>query len=285
VLQSIAEPPQERALPEVFRTTAWRDNSLQTALASWAQLRHNTILYAKQSLVAAEGGDAEEEEPEMKPRRHYVEPNLEAWQRLLTLIQQTLKLPLLDRVIREKLGELEALTDFLFACAQKHVAGRPLTKSELEQLHYIGGEMDRLAVTVVGGENVSGWGEIAHPADRRMPCVADVHRAYNEVLQVAVGFAHEIFVLVPAGSKFALARGASFSYYEFTHPAEDRLTDEQWQQMLGAEDVELETPDTQPTPPAQDLPKAPPQPAWIRPLYTPEPIKLKPAPLGEVEEP
>ena len=153
--------------------------------------------------------------------------------------------------------------------------------------------MDRLAVTVVGGENVSGWWEIAHPADRRMACIADVHTAFDRrpggvgdvVLEVAVGFAHEIFVLVPAGGKFALARGASFSYYEFTHPAEDRLTDEQWQQMLGAEDVELETPDAQPTPPAQDLPKAPPQPAWIRPLYTPEPIKLKPAPLGEVEEP
>jgi hypothetical protein len=118
-----------------------------------------------------------------------------------------------------------------------------------------------------------------------MPCIADVHRAYNEVLEVAVGFAHEIFVLVPAGSKFALARGASFSCYEFTYPAKDRLTDEQWQQMLGAEDVGVETPDAQPTPPAQDLPKAPPQPAWIRPLYTPEPIKLKPAPSGEVEEP
>lgn len=283
VLQSIAEPPQERALPEVFRTTAWRDKSLQTALASWAQLRHNTILYGKQSLVAAEGGD--DEEPEIKPRYHYVEPNLEAWQRLLTLIQQTLKLPLLDRVIREKLGELEALTDFLVACAQKHVAGRPLTKSELEQLHYIGGEMDRLAITVITGDTTARWIDIAHPADRRMPCIADVHRAHNEVLEVAVGFAHEIFVLVPAGSKFALARGASFSYYEFTHPAEDRLTDEQWQQMLGAEDVGLETPDAQPTPPAQDLPKAPPQPAWIRPLYTPEPIKLKPEPLGEVEEP
>ena len=289
VLQSIAEPPQERALPEVFRTTAWRDKSLQTALASWAQLRHNTILYGKQSLVAAEGGD--DEEPEEKPRHHYVEPNLEAWKRLLELIQRTLKLPLLERTIREKLQELETLTDFLFSCAQKHVAGRPLTKSELEQLHHIGGQMDRLAVAVVGGENVSGWWEIAHPADRRMPCIADVHTAFdrvpgglgNVVLEVAVGFAHEIFVLVPAGSKFALARGASFSYYEFTHPAEDRLTDEQWQQMLGAKDVNLEDPEAEPS--ARELPKAPPQPAWIRPLYTPEPIQLKPAPLGEVEEP
>jgi hypothetical protein len=289
VLQSIAEPPQERSLPEVFRTNAWRDKSLQTALASWAQLRHDTILYAKQSLVAAEGGD--DEEPEIKPRYHYVEPNLEAWRRLLTLIRQTLKLPLLDRTIRERLGEMEALTDFLLSCAQKHVTRRPLTKSELERLHYIGGEMDRLAVVVVGGGDATSWGEIAHPADRRMACIADVHTAFDRtpggvgdvVLEVAVGFAHEIFMLVPAGGKFALARGASFSYYEFTHPAEDRLTDERWQRMLGAEDIDAEVPDSEP--PARDLPKPPPQPSWIRPLYTPEPIQLKPAPLGEVGEP
>jgi hypothetical protein len=288
VLQSIAEPPQERALPEVFRTTAWRDKSLQTALASWAQLRHNTILYGKQSVVGAEGGEAE---PEPKPRYHYVEPNLEAWRRLLELIQRTLKLPLLERTIREKLADLESLTSFLLSCAQKHVARRPLTKSELERLHYIGGEMDKLAITVIAGKDAIRWDYIAHPTDRRMPCIADVHTAFDRtpegmgdvVLEVAVGFAHEIFVLVPAGGKFALARGASFSYYEFIHPAEDRLTDEQWQQMLGAEDVDLENPDAEP--PTRELPKAPPQPAWIRPLYTPEPIKLKPAPLGEVEEP
>jgi len=39
----------------------------------------NTILYAKQSLVAAEGGD--DEEPEMKPRYHYVEPNSDRFTR------------------------------------------------------------------------------------------------------------------------------------------------------------------------------------------------------------
>ena len=29
-----------------------------------------------------------------------------------------------------------------------------------------------------------------------------------------------------------LCRGAVFSYYKFKHPLSDRLTDEQWQQML-----------------------------------------------------
>ncbi|MEW6103524.1 MAG: DUF3160 domain-containing protein [bacterium] len=42
-----------------------------------------------------------------------------------------------------------------------------------------------------------------------------------------------------------LTRGAVFSYYEFIHPASDRLTDEKWQKMLKQG-------------------KAPPLPDWIK---------------------
>ncbi|MCS7191320.1 MAG: DUF3160 domain-containing protein, partial [Fimbriimonadales bacterium] len=49
-LQSLVAPPPSN-LPPVFRSDAWQDKALQTALASWAQLRHDTILYGKQSVV------------------------------------------------------------------------------------------------------------------------------------------------------------------------------------------------------------------------------------------
>lgn len=122
VLQSIAEPPQDARLPALFRTDAWRDKSLQTALASWAQLRRDTILYAKQSVVAAEGGDVE---PEPEPRYHFVEPNTEAWSRLLELIRLTLKIPFVAGAVREELSRLEALTAFLLACAQATRQSQP----------------------------------------------------------------------------------------------------------------------------------------------------------------
>ena len=35
--------------PAFLQTAAWRDKTLNTALASWTELRHDTILYAKQS--------------------------------------------------------------------------------------------------------------------------------------------------------------------------------------------------------------------------------------------
>ncbi|EMR73518.1 Protein of unknown function (DUF3160), partial [Thermoplasmatales archaeon SCGC AB-539-N05] len=39
--------------PTFMQTTAWLDKELQTTLASWAELRHDTILYAKQSYTPA----------------------------------------------------------------------------------------------------------------------------------------------------------------------------------------------------------------------------------------
>ena len=52
-----------------------------------------------------------------------------------------------------------------------------------------------------------------------------------------MGNANEIYVVVPIEGKLYLTRGGVFSYYEFVHPASDRLTDEKWQQMLKSASV------------------------------------------------
>jgi hypothetical protein len=250
VLKAVLQPlPQEA--PPVLRTPHWQDKCLQTALASWAQLRHDTILYAKQSFVAAEGGDFAEEPP--PNRHHWVEPNLEAWDRLLELVQITQRLPLLDEILQSKLNQMKSLVTLLRTCAQKRLRNQPLTKWELDELEGIGGWMDSLALSVAGEEGAASWQDIVHPADRKMACVADVHTTVDRrpggvgevVLEAAVGYAHAIYVLVPASKgRSVLTRGAVFSYYEFTQPLQRRLTDEQWQQML-------------------EKGKAPAQPKWI----------------------
>ena len=54
--------------PDFMKSRVWARKSLNTALGSWTELRHDTILYAKQS-VAAEGDGGEEPETP-----GYVEP-------------------------------------------------------------------------------------------------------------------------------------------------------------------------------------------------------------------
>lgn len=47
-MMPLLEAPDPNS-PAFMETTAWQDKELTTALASWAELRHDTILYAKQS--------------------------------------------------------------------------------------------------------------------------------------------------------------------------------------------------------------------------------------------
>src|SRR5262249_35768961 len=46
------DPQRDAALPAVMHTDAWSRRLLNTQLASWAQLRHDTLLYAKQSFTS-----------------------------------------------------------------------------------------------------------------------------------------------------------------------------------------------------------------------------------------
>ena len=52
-------------------------------LSSWTELKHDTILYAKQVMAEMGGG------PEEEPPKGYVEPNPEAYARLLALVEMT----------------------------------------------------------------------------------------------------------------------------------------------------------------------------------------------------
>ena len=59
-----------------MRTQAWQRKQLQTQLASWSELRHDTILYAKQSFTMV---------PSCKYPSVYVEPYPEFYAKLASL--------------------------------------------------------------------------------------------------------------------------------------------------------------------------------------------------------
>lgn len=50
-LRQLSKLPQGPGVPRVFQTSAWADRVLNTQLGSWTQLRHDTVLYAKQSVT------------------------------------------------------------------------------------------------------------------------------------------------------------------------------------------------------------------------------------------
>jgi hypothetical protein len=102
---------------------------------------------------------------------------------------------------------------------------------------------------VMASGDVEGEDPFAQPYMDEQPqaaVIADVATApdYNRdgtpdptVLEEGVGRIDELYAIVPVVSEdgsvyLQVAKGGVFSYYEFPWPADDRLTDEKWRQML-----------------------------------------------------
>ena len=82
-LQSLGDTAQ--SLPYFMQSPQWQKKNLDTALASWAELKHDAILYAKQPMLA-ECGDGGPEPPVVKG---YVEPNVKFWEKAIALVTRT----------------------------------------------------------------------------------------------------------------------------------------------------------------------------------------------------
>ncbi len=231
-LKSIIDLDKKFKYPYFMNTTAWEAKSINTSLASWAELRHDTILYGKQS--GAECGDGGYLPPD--PPKGFVEPNVEFYGRLNELLvfsRDGLKeRGLLTERMGRKFDKFIELVSLLKTVSEKELTGESLTKREYIQIWSIGGLMEMLTVSVMTDDESYRWYEVENTADKNIAVIADVHTAGAEVLEEGVGQGFEIYVIVEIGGRLKLTRGAVFSYYEFMHPASDRLTDEKWQEML-----------------------------------------------------
>ena len=227
-LQPLLESKGE-AYPAFMRTQAWTRKDLQTALGSWTELKHDTILYAKQSMAEMGGG------PPPEPPHGWVEPNPEAYGRLLALARMTRSglesRDLLTENTDANLARLEDLLTFLIDVSERELAGETLTQEDYERIKLYGGELEAITLAAADQE---GEGQPFFEEEDQAPIVADVATdPTGSVLEEATGRIFEIFVAVPDGEGgLHIAKGGVYSYYEFEWPAADRLTDEAWREML-----------------------------------------------------
>jgi hypothetical protein len=72
------------------------------------------------------------------------------------------------------------------------------------------------------------------PEEDQAPVVADVATDPNgDALEEGTGYIFDIYVVVPDGEGGEhIAKGGTYSYYEFAWPMSERLTDESWRAML-----------------------------------------------------
>jgi len=239
-LRALCDRDPQLNYPYFMVTPEWDYKDLNAMLASWAELKHDAILYAKQPFGAECGGGGPPE-PIVKG---FVEPNVSFWRKAISLLDNTARLLKDQNMLTEKISSatdrLKEEAEFLLAISEKELAGKPLTDEEYGQIECIGATFENISLDLVRDKDqyLMGWDDV-QGADKKVALVADVYTANADnnpnksILFEAVGDADEIYVVVEIDGYLYLTRGAVLSYREFIQPMDSpRLTDEEWQKQL-----------------------------------------------------
>jgi hypothetical protein len=209
--------------PSFMRTEAYTDKALNTALAAWSQLRHDTILYVKQSYGMVGAGPPPPPTPEPEG---YVEPLPALYAELAALNAMSRRgleaLGVLPDEVRLRFERADAIFRRLLALSLKELGGEALN------------EADRRYIKQFGDTFEDVLGELQTDS-RRTTIVADVHTEPNSrlVLEEATGPVDLMWVVwkTPEATVIGGA-GPVLSHFEFKQPMGDRLTDEKWREMV-----------------------------------------------------
>jgi len=224
----------DSSLPFYFTDgDAWNTKSLLTAHAAWAELRHDTILYVKQSYGEKAGPGPCKTFSVEKPKRPigYIEPNLGAlyWIRYISRsgAGYLADLGLMTEEYATKFREFSELIDDAVVIAELEAADKRVSDSQNEFIYSIPYRLSNIVVPIDGN--------VADTEELKMALIADVYTDSENglVLEVGTGIPYRMHIALNDGQGGKrIATGYIFSYYEFTRPMSDRLNNEEWKRMV-----------------------------------------------------
>ena len=224
---------KSQGYPSFMTNLAWTAKELNTYLGSWTELKHDTILYAKQAYAELGGAGFDEETVD---DRGYVEPNPYVYARLAGLLEMT-KRGLVTREIISKdmadnLDKMQTLALSLKTISEKELNNEKITDDEYELIRSYGGQLEHFWYEV-NREDMKDTTRATYLNENPAAIVADVATDPNgQVLEEATGKIFDIYVIAPIEGKLKLTKGAVYSQYEFTWPLNNRLTDKKWREIL-----------------------------------------------------
>ena len=245
-IRSLNPKTDDSNLPYFMRTVAWQQQKLNTQLASWAQLRHDNLLYAKQSYT---GGTS------CSYPHSFVAPYPDFYQQLARFAEkaQAQLLPLLPdnswevSLLKKFFPNMQEIMLKLKTLAEKELSGHVFDDTEkewLKKMLFIDG--------MSGAPPFSGWYSDLFYRLEPVPggeyeghdyLVADVHTqptdfggaVVGRVLHVGVGHVNLGIFLANSPSldyQPMAFIGPVMSYYEKTTENFKRHTDEEWAELV-----------------------------------------------------
>lgn len=234
--------PAAAGIPATAGTEAWGRRLLNTQLASWAELRHDTILYAKQSYT----GGSSCEFPDA-----YVDPYPQLFVKLgefatrgsdlvshLDLSQS----PWIEQSATAYFQNLKKVVGILQKMAEDQRTGAP---HSVEHIAFIN-QAVKIQMGCGDPAGLEGWyAQLFYsPVDgiEFDPIIADVHtqptdevgNPVGKVLHVGTGMPRLMVVTVESCNGPRGYVGLASSYFEKTTENFERMTDEQWQPEVQA---------------------------------------------------
>lgn len=240
-IRSLGEHADFDSLPESMRTAAWADKGLNTQAASWAELRHDTLLYVKQSYSGGNGCEYIDA---------YVEPVPALYGRLAHLGKLGGKLT--DELAGEGFettaakaffAHLQDVSSKLEGIAQKEIDGQALTVAEYD---FLRGTIE-MELVGCGEVQYDGWyGKLFFDQAKIAefePTIADVHTAPTDaegnpkgwVLHAATGRPMLMVFTMEDCSGTRAYVGPVSSFHSVLTENFDRQTDSAWAEQLAGD--------------------------------------------------
>ncbi|MDZ4745770.1 MAG: DUF3160 domain-containing protein [bacterium] len=244
-IRALNPQPNRESLPMFMRTGAWAQKQLNTQLTSWAELRHDNLLYAKQSYTGGIGclypAGYVEPVPALYTRVAAFAQNL--YQYLGTIEERENDEYFMSR-LKETLLHISSTCQMLESMSEKEIAGIPF--SELEKA-MIDGWIVKQNKTV-GCDRFDEYDGVypnLYYGEENRCCndagdfiIADVHtqptddngNLIGRVLHVATGKVNTAVVVAadPSDGCVTAYTGPVGSYYERITEGFMRLSDEEW---------------------------------------------------------
>jgi hypothetical protein len=232
-------------LPAVASTEAWGRRLLNTQLSSWAQLRHNNVLYVKQSYTSS----AACEYPDA-----YVDPYPEFFEAVVAFAERAQELlaglelgPSLGGEVQDYFARVARINTTLAEMARAQRTGMPHSADHIAFINRAVNANVNCDGTILGH---TGWYSELHfdalQAVELDPSITDVHTDIGgplpvsrppSVLHVGTGLPRLMVMTVDSCQGPRAYAGVVSSYHELLAEGLTRLTDEEWKQQVYQPDL------------------------------------------------
>jgi len=218
--------------PTFMQSDEWAKKDVECFAGSFTELKHDTILYAKQCM--AEMGDGE---IPVFDDRGYVQPEPMVYARFKYMADGTREglseRGRLNSADEENLKKLSELADSLKVISEKELREEVLTDEEYDLIREYGGILEHFWYDVMSADVDD---DVINTEKYQAALIVDVATDPNgEVLEMATGQPNAIYVIVNVDGLIKIARGTVYSFYQFPWPISDRLTDSKWREMMAYE--------------------------------------------------